>query len=168
MPESNTAATLFDIPVVSWDQQTTTLERFRGQVLLIVNVASRCGYTRQYAALEAAYRRHRDRGFSILAFPCNQFGRQEPGTIDEVRAFCRETYDVTFPLFDKVDVNGSRAHPLFVLLKSAAPGVLGRAIRWNFTKFLVDRSGRVVKRYGSATTPEAMESRIDALLGPAR
>jgi glutathione peroxidase len=163
------AASLYDIPVTSWDQQATTLDRFRGQVLLIVNVASRCGFTRQYAGLEAAYRRYRDRGFAVLAFPCNQFGRQEPGSIDEIQTFCRDTYDVTFPLFDKIDVNGPRAHPLFVLLKAQAPGWLGMsAIRWNFTKFLVDRSGRVMKRYGSSTPVDAIESRIDALLGPAR
>ncbi len=167
MRESATAASLYEIPVTTWDQQATTLERFRGQVLLIVNVASKCGYTRQYGGLESVYRRFHARGFSVLAFPCNQFGRQEPGTIDEVHTFCRDTYDVTFPLFDKIDVNGPRAHPLFVLLKSQAPGVLGKAIRWNFTKFLVDRTGRVLKRYGSSTTPETLETRIDALLGRA-
>jgi glutathione peroxidase len=169
MPNSAAAASLYEIPVTTWDQQATTLERFRGQVLLIVNVASRCGFTRQYAGLEATYRKHSDRGFTVLAFPCNQFGHQEPGTIDEIQTFCREQYDVTFPLFDKIDVNGPRAHPLFVFLKGHAPGWLGmKAIRWNFTKFLVDRSGRVVARFASSTSVESLDARIEALLEPGR
>jgi glutathione peroxidase len=152
---------VYDLDVVTLDGRTERLERYQGQVLLIVNVASQCGYTPQYAGLEALYRRHRDRGFSVLGFPCNQFGSQEPGTSDEIREFCSETYDVTFPLFAKIDVNGAGAHPLYRWLTSQKPGVLGlRAIKWNFTKFLVSRDGRVVKRYGPRDAPAALEADV--------
>ena len=152
---------MYELDVVTLDGRTERLERYQGQVLLIVNVASQCGYTPQYAGLEALYRRHRDRGFSVLGFPCNQFGSQEPGTSDEIREFCSETYDVTFPLFAKIDVNGAGAHPLYRWLTSKKPGVLGlRAIKWNFTKFLVSRDGRVVKRYGPRDPPEALEADV--------
>jgi len=141
------------------------LADFRGQVLLVVNVASRCGFTPQYAGLQALQRKYRDRGFTVLAFPCNQFGRQEPGDEAEIQAFCRTTYDVDFPLFAKTDVNGEHAHPLYRFLKAARPGVLGtEAIKWNFTKFLVDRSGHVVKRYAPTDAPAALESDIESLL----
>jgi len=147
------------------DGQPTRIDRFRGQVLLIVNVASRCGFTPQYEGLEALYRRYRDRGFSVLGFPCNQFGRQEPGDNAAIQEFCREKYAVTFPVFEKVDVNGPRAHPLFVFLKSERPGWLGlQAIRWNFTKFLVDRQGRVVARFPPTSTPASLEARIATLI----
>jgi len=153
--------TLFDFEACGIDGQPVDLARFRGQVLLVVNVASRCGYTRQYAGLEAVYRRYHQRGFSVLGFPCNQFGHQEPGTENEIQSFCRDGYDVTFPLFSKVEVNGPGAHPLFRFLKAAKTGFLGSdAIKWNFTKFLIDRDGHPLRRYGSATDPAALEPDI--------
>jgi glutathione peroxidase len=134
---------------------------WRGQVLLIVNVASRCGYTPQYAGLERLYRTYRDQGFAVLGFPCNQFGGQEPGTNDEIRAFCSATYDVTFPLFDRIEVNGPNAPPLYRWLKAQKPGLLGtERIKWNFTKFLVSRTGEVLARYGPRDTPRAIEPDI--------
>jgi glutathione peroxidase len=147
------------------DGSTRDLAEFRGKVLLIVNVASRCGFTPQYTGLEALQRRYQDLGFAVLGFPCNQFGAQEPGTEAEIGAFCRSTYDVSFPLFAKIDVNGDNAHPLYQHLKSAQPGILGtEAIKWNFTKFLVDREGRVVKRFAPKDTPEDIAKEIEALL----
>ena len=157
---------VFSIDVTSAAGGHETVAPFRGPVLLVVNVASQCGFTPQYAGLEALYRRHRDRGFVVLGFPCNQFGRQEPGSDTEIQDFCKDRYDVTFPVFSKIDVNGPTAHPLFVYLKSQKAGVLGSgSIKWNFTKFLIDRSGRVVSRFGSATTPEAIEPHVVKLLG---
>jgi len=139
--------TVYDFAAVTIEGQTRPLDAFRGQVLLVVNVASRCGFTPQYAGLEALYRQHRADGFSILGFPCDQFGHQEPGDEAEIREFCSLNYDVTFPLFAKVDVNGPAAHPLFEFLKAARPGLLGtRRIKWNFTKFLVDRGGIPFRR----------------------
>ncbi len=149
---------LYRIPVTTIDGREETLERYRGQTLLVVNVASQCGFTPQYAGLEAMYRRYRERGFAVLGFPSDQFGNQEPGTEDEIRQFCSLTYDVTFPMFAKIDVNGPGEHPLYALLKSRARGVLGTtAIKWNFTKFLVGRDGRVVARYSPRDTPEDIE-----------
>jgi glutathione peroxidase len=149
---------VYDIPVATLDGETTTLSPYRGQVLLIVNVASRCGFTPQYEGLEALHRRHHDRGFSVLGFPCDQFAHQEPGNADEIRDFCTRVYDVTFPLFAKIDVNGRDAHPLYRFLKKAKPGFLGtRAIKWNFTKFLVGRDGRVLRRYAPNRKPEDIE-----------
>jgi glutathione peroxidase len=159
------APSIYDMSAVALDGRTVSLECFRGQVLLIVNVASRCGYTGQYAGLEALYRAYRHRGFSVLGFPCNQFGRQEPGSSADIRTFCAERFDVTFPMFARVDVNGARAHPLFRLLKSQRSGWFGRAIKWNFTKFLVDRDGQVLGRYGSADVPQTIASAIEAALG---
>jgi len=157
---------LYDIPVTSIDGTAGTLVGYRGQVLLIVNVASKCGFTPQYAGLEALYRRYRDQGFAILGFPCDQFAHQEPGDETEIMNFCSLNYDVTFPLYSKIEVNGDNAHPLYVLLKKARPGLFGsEAIKWNFTKFLVDRSGAVVKRYGPTDTPEQIEPDLRALLG---
>ena len=157
---------IYDISVTAIDGTTRTMDTYRGTVLLVVNVASHCGYTPQYAELEALYRKYQDRGFVVLGFPCNQFGGQEPGSEADIATFCRTTYDVTFPLFAKVEVNGPGAHPLFALLKSARPGALGtEAIKWNFTKFLVGRSGDVVKRYGSSTTPRQLEADVVAQLG---
>ncbi len=156
---------LHDISARRLDGSEQSLGDFRGQVLLIVNVASRCGFTPQYTGLEALYRKYRDRGFAVLGFPCNQFGAQEPGSEAEIGAFCSSTYDVTFPLFAKIDVNGDQAHPLYQHLKSAQPGILGtEAIKWNFTKFLVDRNGRVVSRHAPKDKPEELESAIEALL----
>jgi glutathione peroxidase len=157
--------TAFDFTATLNDGTERSLDRYRGRALLVVNVASRCGYTPQYAGLERLYRTYRDRGLEILAFPCNQFGRQEPGTDAEIGAFCQTTYDVTFPMFRKVDVNGPHAHPLFVYLKSQKRGVLGsEAIKWNFTKFLVDREGRVMQRFAPTDTPDAIEPAIVRVL----
>ena len=152
---------LYGIPVQTLDGETTTLEPFRGQVLLIVNVASRCGFTPQYEGLEALYRRNHDRGFSVLGFPCDQFAHQEPGDASEIRDFCTRVYDVTFPLFAKIEVNGPNTHPLYTLLKQAKPGFLGtRAIKWNFTKFLIGGDGRVLRRYAPKCRPEDIEPDI--------
>jgi glutathione peroxidase len=151
---------LYDIPVKTIDGTTTTLAPYRGKMLLIVNVASRCGRTPQYAGLESLYRR-RKQDVVVLGFPCNQFGRQEPGTESEIRDFCMERYHITFPLFAKIDVNGRHAHPLFQLLKTAKKGFLGvQAIGWNFTKFLVAPDGEILKRYGSRVSPETSEREV--------
>ena len=145
--------------------ETLPLDRFKGKPVLVVNTASECGFTPQYAGLEALYRKFADRGFVVLGFPCNQFGAQEPGSEKEIASFCSANYDVTFPLFGKVDVNGETAHPLYRLLKREAPGILGsEAIKWNFTKFLVDREGHVVKRYAPTDTPEQIAKDVEALL----
>ena len=150
---------LYDIDVTSIDGSTHRMGVYRGRLLLIVNVASRCGYTPQYAGLEALYRKYRDRGFVVLGFPCNQFGRQEPGTEAEIRGFCTREYHVTFPLFTKIDVNGPHAHRLYRYLKANKKGRLGAGrIAWNFTKFLVGRDGRVLARYGTRVTPERIEA----------
>jgi glutathione peroxidase len=142
-----------------------SLAEFRGQVLLIVNTASFCGFTPQYAGLETLFRAHRDRGFQVLGFPCNQFGAQEPRAEAQIGAFCEQNYGVTFPMFGKIDVNGQHAHPLYRFLKQKKPGFLGiRRISWNFTKFLVDRKGDVVARYGPSTKPENISTTIEALL----
>jgi len=154
-----------DIPVTGADGAQTTLADHAGEVLLIVNTASKCGFTPQYAGLEALYRKYKDRGFSVLAFPCNQFGAQEPGDAEEIANFCSLTYDVTFPVYAKIDVNGADAAPLFEALKKAAPGVLGsKGIKWNFTKFLVDRQGNPVERFAPTTSPDAIGPEIEKLL----
>jgi glutathione peroxidase len=141
------------------------LDDFSGQVLLIVNTASRCGFTPQYEALEALYREYGGRGFTVLGFPCNQFGAQEPGDSNAIAQFCSRTYDVTFPMFGKVDVNGRSAHPLFRFLKGRAKGLLGtEAIKWNFTKFLVNRKGEVTARFGPARPPATLPKEIEKLL----
>ncbi|MCG1054476.1 glutathione peroxidase [Mycetohabitans sp. B5] len=141
------------------------LERYRGKVLLIVNTASECGFTPQYAGLQALYERYAARGLEILGFPCNQFGKQEPGDAQQIGAFCEKNYQVKFPMFDKIDVNGAHAHPLYRYLTEEAPGLLGtEAIKWNFTKFLIDREGRPVKRYAPVTKPDAIEPDIEKLL----
>jgi glutathione peroxidase len=150
--------TLYDFDATAIDGSTQSLAAYKGKTVLIVNVASACGYTPQYAGLEALYRAHKDHGFVVLGFPCNQFGAQEPGTDAEIAQFCETTYGVTFPMFAKVDVNGDHEHPLFTWLKSQKKGIFGTAaIKWNFSKFLVDANGDVVKRYGSGDTPEAIE-----------
>jgi glutathione peroxidase len=157
---------VFDFEATAIDGTSVTLDRYRGCVLLVVNVASTCGFTPQYRGLEDLYRRHKDAGLVVLGFPCDQFGGQEPGTNEEIRHFCSETYDVTFPMFAKIDVNGRDAHPLFVFLKSQRKGVLGtEAIKWNFTKFLVDRDGLVVRRFAPSDTPEKIETAVHELLG---
>jgi glutathione peroxidase len=156
---------LYECIVTTIAGQIQTMENYRGQVLLIVNVASKCGFTGQYAGLEALYRRYRDKGFTILGFPCDQFGHQEPGSESEIQKFCSLTYDVTFPLFAKIEVNGSEAHPLYTYLKKAQPGLFGsEAIKWNFTKFLVNRDGQVLKRYAPSDTPEKIENDLKKML----
>jgi glutathione peroxidase len=156
---------LHDFAVTRIDGTAGTLAPFKGEALLIVNVASQCGYTPQYTGLEALYRQFRERGFSVLGFPCDQFGHQEPGTEAEIAAFCSSRFDVTFPMFKKVEVNGAGAHPLWQHLKAAKPGPLGtEAIKWNFTKFLVAPDGTVVKRYGPGDTPEAIAPDVAKLL----
>jgi glutathione peroxidase len=157
--------TIYEILVQTVSGEVITLSEYRGQVMLIVNTASKCGFTPQYKGLETLYRKYASQGFVVLGFPCNQFGSQEPGDITEIQNFCSLTYDVTFPLFAKIDVNGSDASPLFQHLKSAAKGLLGsEAIKWNFTKFLVDRQGTVLGRYAPTTTPESLEKDIEAAL----
>jgi glutathione peroxidase len=160
---------IYDIEVTSIDGSVGTLAPYRGQVLLIVNVASKCGFTPQYEGLEALYREYRERGFAVLAFPCNQFGHQEPGTEAEIASFCADTYDVTFPIFAKIDVNGPDTHVLYQHLKSAQTGLLGsEAIKWNFTKFLVGRDGSVLKRYAPVDAPAKIASEVAAAIaGPA-
>ena len=154
-----------DFAVKGADGAALSLDRWAGQVLLIVNTASKCGFTPQYEGLEALHRDYAARGFEVLGFPCNQFGGQEPGDAAEIANFCSLTYDVTFPVFAKVDVNGGAADPLFERLKADAPGVLGsKAIKWNFTKFLVDREGRVVDRYAPTTKPADIRADIEKLL----
>jgi glutathione peroxidase len=141
------------------------LDAYKGKVMLVVNVASKCGFTPQYKGLEALYRKYKDKGFVILGFPCDQFGHQEPGDENEIKNFCSLNYDVSFPLYAKIDVNGANAHPLYKFLKAEQPGMLGsEGIKWNFTKFLVDRSGKVVKRYGSVDTPEKIDKDVAELL----
>lgn len=155
-----------DFNVTTIDGAERTLTDLKGQVVLVVNVASRCGFTPQYKGLEALYRQYRDRGFTILGFPCDQFGHQEPGNEAEIKQFCSLNYDVTFPLFGKIEVNGPGTHPLWQYLKSAKPGLLGtEKIKWNFTKFLVGKDGEVVKRYAPNDTPEGIERDVAKLLG---
>jgi len=158
--------TVYDFKARKIDGQEITLASYTGKVLLIVNVASRCGFTPQYRGLEELQEKFENRGFEVLGFPCNQFGNQEPGSETEIRSFCDLQYGVRFPLFSKVDVNGSSTHPLYEFLKKAKPGFLGtKRIKWNFTKFLVDRSGRPIKRYSPQTTPAAIEKDIQSALG---
>ena len=158
-------STVHDFSARGIDGVERSLADFKGKALLVVNVASKCGFTPQYTGLEALYRRYESRGFTVLGFPCDQFGHQEPGDEQEISSFCKLNYDVTFPMFAKVEVNGSGAHPLFNHLKSSAKGVLGtEGIKWNFTKFLVDREGRVVRRYAPTDKPEDLGKDIEALL----
>jgi glutathione peroxidase len=155
-----------DIPLETIDGRPAALEDFAGRALLVVNVASQCGFTPQYAGLESLHRRFRDRGFAVLGFPCDQFGHQEPGDERTIQQFCTDNYSVTFPMFAKTEVNGENAHPLFKALKRAAPGLLGtRAVKWNFTKFLVDRNRNVVRRYAPTDKPERLAADIEAALG---
>jgi glutathione peroxidase len=155
---------VYDFTAQSLAGEQVPLKRFEGQVLLIVNTASACGFTPQYKGLEQLHRDFAARGFAVLGFPCNQFGAQEPGDAREIEAFCTSKYDVTFPMFAKIDVNGANAHPLFDHLKNTKSGLLGPSIKWNFTKFLVDRSGRAVGRYAPTVTPEGLRKDIEALL----
>ena len=157
-------ASIYDFMATSLAGEDVSLKRFEGQVLLIVNTASACGFTPQYKGLEALQKAYGSRGFSVLGFPCNQFGRQEPGNAAQIEQFCSTNYAVSFPMFDKIEVNGDRAHPLYRYLKGEKSGLLGPSIKWNFTKFLVDRSGKVVARHAPTTTPEALTKEIEALL----
>ncbi|HEY2179596.1 MAG TPA: glutathione peroxidase [Caulobacteraceae bacterium] len=155
----------YDFTAQTLDGRPAPLSDYRGRVLLIVNTASKCGFTPQYSGLEALHRKFADRGLTILGFPCNQFGAQEPGDAADIASFCSSTYGVTFPMMKKVEVNGERPHPLYAWLKKEKKGVLGTSsIKWNFTKFLIDRSGAVVARFGPSTEPKALESAIEALL----
>src|ERR1700722_19057102 len=166
MAETSEAVYAFSIETL--DGRAASLADFKGKVLLIVNTASQCGFTPQYAGLETLYRTYRERGFAVLGFPCNQFGAQEPGTAADIDAFCEKNYRVSFPMFAKIDVNGEKAHPLYRFLKREKPGLLGPlgggAIKWNFTKFLVDRGGRGAERFASTTKPEKLAKDIEKLL----
>jgi glutathione peroxidase len=157
--------TVYDFSAQTIDGKTRKLADYRGKVLLVVNTASKCGFTPQYKGLEAVYEKFKDRGFAVLGFPCNQFGAQEPGAESEIAEFCEMNYGVTFPMFAKVDVNGADAHPLFKHLTSARKGLLGsEAIKWNFTKFLVGKDGQVIERYAPTTTPESIVKDIEKAL----
>ena len=157
--------TLADFTLPLLDGTSQPLAEFAGKVVLVVNVASKCGLTPQYAGLEALYRRYRDQGFVVLGFPCNQFAEQEPGSAEEIAQFCSLTYDVSFPMFGKIDVNGADEHPLYAWLKRSAPGVMGtEGIKWNFTKFLVGRDGLVVERFAPTDEPESIAPAIERLL----
>ncbi len=155
---------VYDFSATSLDGEDIALKRFEGQVLLIVNTASKCGFTPQYQGLETLYRELKPRGFAVLGFPCNQFGAQEPGDAKQIAEFCETRYEVSFPMFAKIDVNGSGAHPLYKYLKGAKSGLLGASIKWNFTKFLVDRTGQVVARFAPTAAPQGLKKDIEALL----
>lgn len=156
---------IYDFKVKTIEGKETTLETYKGKVMLIVNVASKCGYTPQYEGLETLYKKYKEKGLVILGFPCNQFSSQEPGSEAEIQNFCRVNFGVTFPMFAKIKVNGEQTHPLYRYLKSQQPGILGsESIKWNFTKFLIDKEGKVVDRFGSSTKPKSLESVIEKLL----
>ena len=158
--------TAYDFSARTIDGDEQSLDAFRGKALLIVNVASKCGFTPQYKGLEEMYRKHKDEGLEVLGFPCDQFGHQEPGDAEEIKNFCSISYDVTFPMFSKIDVNGKEAHPLWKWLKEQKSGFLGLdGIKWNFTKFLIDRNGQVVKRYAPTDTPEKIDRDLGSVLG---
>jgi glutathione peroxidase len=161
-----TDGSVYEFSAELLDNQKLDLSFFKGRVLLIVNTASKCGLTPQYAGLDELYRAYKDRGFEILGFPCNQFGSQEPGSAAEIGQFCERNYGVSFPIFAKIDVNGPNTHPLYRFLKKSKPGLLGtQRIKWNFTKFLVDRNGRVVRRHAPIKKPGALQPEIEALIG---
>jgi glutathione peroxidase len=155
---------IYDFTAKSLSGDDVPLKQFEGKVLLIVNTASKCGFTPQYEGLEALHRELSPRGFAVLGFPCNQFGGQEPGDAKQIGEFCESKYDVTFPMFEKIEVNGGNAHPLFNYLKGARSGLLGPSIKWNFTKFLVDRAGKVVARHAPTASPQGLKREIEALL----
>lgn len=161
----DTMTQFYDFSAKDIHGKTVSMAAYKNKVVLVVNVASKCGYTPQYKGLEKLYRTYKSQGFEILGFPCNQFKNQEPGTAKEIQNFCSVNYGVTFPLFSKIDVNGGNAHSLYVYLKKKAPGFLGtEAIKWNFTKFLIDKKGTVIKRYGSSTKPSEISNDIEKLL----
>ena len=157
--------TIYDFKAKTIDGQEISLDQYRGTAVLVVNVASECGFTPQYAGLERLHQKFKDQGFAVLGFPCNQFGSQEPGTEEQIKSFCETRFGVQFPLFAKIDVNGPEAHPLYKFLREARPGILGtEAIKWNFTKFLVDREGNPIKRYAPKEKPEDIDQDIQRLL----
>ena len=157
--------TVYNFKVKNIKGEDSSLSQYSGKVLLIVNVASQCGYTKQYKGLEELYKKHQKEGLEILGFPCNQFGQQEPGSDEEIKTFCETKFNVSFPLFSKIDVNGADTHPLYVFLKTERPGIFKtEAIKWNFTKFLVDRQGEVIGRFGSNVEPSDLEKDIIAAL----
>ena len=161
---TQTTSSIYDFSATSIEGNPVELSNYKDKVLLIVNTASQCGFTPQYQGLQSLYQKYSDRGLVVLGFPCNQFGQQEPGSTSEIQSFCETRFGVSFPLFEKIDVNGINAHPLFKYLTKAVPGILGtEGIKWNFTKFLVDRKGNVVKRYPSMTQPEDLEKEIESL-----
>jgi glutathione peroxidase len=158
--------TIYDFRVKTIEGDEISLDKYRGTALLIVNVASQCGFTPQYAGLEQLHEKYKDQGFAVLGFPCNQFGAQEPGSEAEIKTFCETSFGVTFPLFAKIDVNGPQAHPLYNYLREARPGILGtESIKWNFTKFLIDREGNPIKRYAPKEKPEDIDKDVNNLLG---
>jgi glutathione peroxidase len=157
-------AGIYEFSAKSLSGEETPLKQFEGQVLLIVNTASACGFTPQYKGLETLHQELAPRGFAVLGFPCNQFGGQEPGNAAQIEQFCTSNYAITFPMFAKIDVNGSGAHPLYKYLQSARAGLLGPSLKWNFTKFLIDRQGAVVGRYAPTVRPESLRKEIEALL----
>jgi glutathione peroxidase len=157
-------ASIYDFSARTLAGHDVSMKQFEGEVLLIVNTASACGFTPQYKGLQKIHEQYAPRGFAVLGFPCNQFGGQEPGDAGQIAAFCEKDYGVSFLMFDKVDVNGTKAHPLYNFLKSEKSGLLGAAIKWNFTKFLVDRAGQVVGRFSPTTKPESLKEKIEALL----
>ena len=165
---TDTSESVYSFSAEMLDGRAARLADFKGKVLLIVNTASQCGFTPQYAGLETLYRTYKERGLEVLGFPCNQFGGQEPGTAADIGMFCERNYGVSFPMFAKIDVNGEKAHPLYRFLRKTKPGLLGPlgsgAIKWNFTKFLVDRDGKVVDRFASTTRPESLAAQIEKLL----
>ncbi|MCX6468056.1 MAG: glutathione peroxidase [Corynebacteriales bacterium] len=156
--------TAYDFTATTIDGEEVSLEQYRGRPLLIVNTASQCGFTPQYTGLEELNKTYADKGLVVLGFPCNQFGHQEPGDAEEIKNFCSLTYDVSFPMFEKVDVNGSDAHPLFAWLRSEKSTILGNRIKWNFTKFLVNKEGQVVDRFPPTTKPQALTGKIEKVL----
>lgn len=156
---------IYDFSVKSIDGKDVKMSDYKGKVLLIVNVASKCGFTPQYKGLEELYRKYQKDGLVVMGFPCNQFAGQEPGSNEEIKTFCKTNYDVTFPMFDKIDVNGDNTAPLYQYLKEQAPGILStKDIKWNFTKFLIDKNGKVIERFAPATTPESIDEHIARLL----
>ncbi len=166
---TGTQSTVYEFEAETIDGKAVSLSDYKGRVLLVVNTASKCGFTPQFDGLEALWKQYADQGLVVLGFPCNQFGAQDPGSADEIASFCQLNYGVSFPMMAKVEVNGPQAHPLYKWLVKEAPGVLGtQAIKWNFTKFLLGRDGRVIKRYGSIDTPKALAADIElALAAPA-
>ncbi|MEB3311929.1 MAG: glutathione peroxidase [Snowella sp.] len=163
---AQTTASIYEFSANSLTGEPINLGQYKDKVLLIVNTASQCGFTPQYKGLQSLYDKYAEQGFVVLGFPCNQFGQQEPGSPTEIQSFCETNFGVSFPLFEKIEVNGNNAHPIFQYLTKAVPGIFGTEnIKWNFTKFLVDRQGSVVKRYPSMTKPEDIEKDIEALLG---